>query len=62
MASVAIRDVRKAFGSAHVIVGVDISIRDGEFVVLVGRGRRPGALMGARQPQVGLAFLRAKAR
>src|SRR5215471_17261726 len=36
MASVAIRDVRKAFGSAHVIVGVDISIRDGEFVVLVG--------------------------
>ena len=36
MASVAIRDVRKAFGSAHVIHGVDISIRDGEFVVLVG--------------------------
>src|SRR6476660_1969293 len=36
MASVAIRDVRKAFGSAHVIHGVDISIGDGEFVVLVG--------------------------
>ncbi|MGA8972707.1 MAG: ATP-binding cassette domain-containing protein, partial [Pseudolabrys sp.] len=36
MASVAIRDVRKAFGSTHVIHGVDISIRDGEFVVLVG--------------------------
>ena len=36
MASVAIRDVRKAFGNAHVIHGVDISIRDGEFVVLVG--------------------------
>src|SRR5499425_3563980 len=36
MASVAIRDVRKAFGSAHVIVGIDLSIRDGEFVVLVG--------------------------
>src|SRR5499433_4032820 len=36
MASVAIRDVRKAFGVAAVIHGVDISIRDGEFVVLVG--------------------------
>ena len=36
MASVAIHDVRKAFGSTAVIHGVDISIRDGEFVVLVG--------------------------
>jgi len=36
MASVEIRDVRKAFGSANVIHGVNISIRDGEFVVLVG--------------------------
>src|SRR5271163_312509 len=36
MASVEIRGVRKAFGSAGVIHGVDISIRDGEFVVLVG--------------------------
>src|SRR5207249_1589654 len=36
MASVAIRDVRKAFGAASVIHGVDISISDGEFVVLVG--------------------------
>jgi multiple sugar transport system ATP-binding protein len=36
MASVAIRDVRKAFGSAQVIHGVDIAIDDGEFVVLVG--------------------------
>jgi len=36
MASVAIRDVRKAFGSTSVIHGVDVSIRDGEFVVLVG--------------------------
>jgi multiple sugar transport system ATP-binding protein len=36
MASVAIRDVQKAFGATHVIHGVDISIRDGEFVVLVG--------------------------
>jgi multiple sugar transport system ATP-binding protein len=36
MASVAIRDVRKAFGATAVIHGVDISIRNGEFVVLVG--------------------------
>jgi multiple sugar transport system ATP-binding protein len=36
MASVGIRDVKKAFGTTQVIHGVDISIRDGEFVVLVG--------------------------
>jgi multiple sugar transport system ATP-binding protein len=36
MASVDIREVRKAFGSSSVIHGVDVSIRDGEFVVLVG--------------------------
>jgi multiple sugar transport system ATP-binding protein len=36
MASVAIRDVRKAFGATSVIHGVDVAIRDGEFVVLVG--------------------------
>src|SRR5665213_4063605 len=36
MASVEIRDVRKSFGSASVIHGVDVSIGDGEFVVLVG--------------------------
>jgi len=36
MASVAIRDVRKAFGATSVVHGVDISIGDGEFVVLVG--------------------------
>jgi multiple sugar transport system ATP-binding protein len=36
MASVGIRDVRKAFGAAQVIHGVDIAIDDGEFVVLVG--------------------------
>src|SRR6188474_895821 len=36
MASVGIRDVRKAFGATQVIHGVDISINDGEFVVLVG--------------------------
>ena len=36
MASVVIRDVRKAFGAAYVIHGVNIAIEDGEFVVLVG--------------------------
>jgi multiple sugar transport system ATP-binding protein len=36
MASVTIRDVRKAFGSTYVVHGVNIGIADGEFVVLVG--------------------------
>jgi multiple sugar transport system ATP-binding protein len=36
MAPVAIRGVRKAFGSVQVIHGVDVEIADGEFVVLVG--------------------------
>ena len=36
MASVGIRDVKKAFGTTQVIHGVDIDIADGEFVVLVG--------------------------
>ncbi len=36
MASVEIRQVRKSFGTTSVLHGVDISIRDGEFVVLVG--------------------------
>src|SRR5262245_24164196 len=36
MASVAISGVRKAFGSTAVIHGIDVTIQDGEFVVLVG--------------------------
>jgi multiple sugar transport system ATP-binding protein len=36
MASVAINDVHKNFGAVEVIKGVDVSIGDGEFVVLVG--------------------------
>ena len=36
MASVGIRDVRKAFGAAHVLHGVSVDISDGEFVILVG--------------------------
>jgi multiple sugar transport system ATP-binding protein len=36
MASVDIREVRKAFGSVAVLHGVDVDIADGEFCVLVG--------------------------
>jgi multiple sugar transport system ATP-binding protein len=36
MASVLIHDVKKAFGTTYVIHGVDVTIGDGEFVVLVG--------------------------
>ena len=36
MASVVIRDARKAFGLTAVIHGVSVDINDGEFVVLVG--------------------------
>ncbi|HWC44800.1 MAG TPA: sn-glycerol-3-phosphate ABC transporter ATP-binding protein UgpC [Casimicrobiaceae bacterium] len=36
MASVELRSVRKAFGRHEVVHGVDVSIDDGEFVVLVG--------------------------
>ena len=36
MASVEVRDVRKAFGSTEVIHGIDIDIPDQSFVVLVG--------------------------
>jgi multiple sugar transport system ATP-binding protein len=36
MASVDLKQVRKSFGSTQVVHGVDISIADGEFVVLVG--------------------------
>ncbi len=36
MASVGIHDVRKSFGPVEIIHGVDISIEDGEFVILVG--------------------------
>jgi multiple sugar transport system ATP-binding protein len=36
MASVGIREVRKAFGSTNILHGVSVDIRDGEFVILVG--------------------------
>ena len=36
MATVEIRDVRKAFGSTQILHGVSVDIEDGQFVVLVG--------------------------
>ena len=36
MASVAIREVEKAFGPTRVLHGVSVDIQDGEFVILVG--------------------------
>jgi sn-glycerol 3-phosphate transport system ATP-binding protein len=36
MASVRLSDVRKSFGALEVIHGVDLSVRDGEFIVIVG--------------------------
>ena len=36
MATVEIRNVRKAFGSVEVLHGVSVDMADGEFVVLVG--------------------------
>src|SRR5258706_4689040 len=36
MASVELKQVRKSFGTTQVVHGIDVSISDGEFVVLVG--------------------------
>ncbi len=36
MARISLKDVRKSYGTAHVIKGVDIDIEDGEFCVFVG--------------------------
>jgi multiple sugar transport system ATP-binding protein len=36
MATVAFRNVRKAFGSVEILHGVSVDITDSEFVVLVG--------------------------
>src|SRR5262245_14738295 len=36
MASINIQNVQKSFGKVHVLHGVDLDIRDGEFIVLVG--------------------------
>jgi multiple sugar transport system ATP-binding protein len=36
MARISLKDIRKSYGNAHVIKGVDIDIEDGEFCVFVG--------------------------
>jgi multiple sugar transport system ATP-binding protein len=36
MAAVTLRNARKSFGNVHIIKGVDLEIRDGEFTVFVG--------------------------
>lgn len=36
MAEITLRNVRKSFGKAHIIKGVDLDIKDREFVVFVG--------------------------
>ncbi|WP_159585319.1 ABC transporter ATP-binding protein [Chelativorans xinjiangense] len=36
MASIDIRDIHKSYGKIEVLHGVDLTIRDGEFIVLVG--------------------------
>jgi multiple sugar transport system ATP-binding protein len=36
MGSVSIRGVTKAYGATQVMHGVDVDIKDGEFVILVG--------------------------
>jgi multiple sugar transport system ATP-binding protein len=36
MAAITMQDIRKSFGTAHVIKGVDLAIQDKEFVVFVG--------------------------
>jgi multiple sugar transport system ATP-binding protein len=36
MASITLKGLKKSYGQAHVIKGVDITIEDGEFVVFVG--------------------------
>ena len=36
MASITLKGLKKSYGNAHVIKGVDIEINDGEFVVFVG--------------------------
>ena len=36
MAGLTIRGVRKSYGDAEVMHGIDLDIKDGEFVVFVG--------------------------
>ena len=36
MAAITLKGLKKSYGQAHVIKGVDITVEDGEFVVFVG--------------------------
>ena len=36
MGSLSIENVRKSFGKVDVLKGIDLSVKDGEFVVFVG--------------------------
>ena len=36
MANINIRQVRKCYGKVEVIHGVDLAVKDGEFVVILG--------------------------
>ncbi|TAL74944.1 MAG: ABC transporter ATP-binding protein, partial [Burkholderiaceae bacterium] len=36
MAYLQLQDIRKSFGEAHIIKGVDLEINKGEFIVFVG--------------------------
>ncbi len=36
MATITLKDIRKAFGSVEVIKGVDLEVKSGEFMVFVG--------------------------
>ena len=36
MANVALRNIKKSFGSTAVIHGIDVDVADGEFIVIVG--------------------------
>ena len=36
MSSLSLQGIRKSFGETHILKGIDLEVRDGEFVVLVG--------------------------
>ena len=36
MASLSIKNVHKRYGNHHILKGIDLSIADGEFLILVG--------------------------
>ena len=36
MADLTLRDVKKAYGNLHILHGIDLDIKSGEFIVFVG--------------------------